>query len=67
MNTLYKSHGVPLAVLNKVLDNYIKQYVKRIIHTDQANLLQEFQECKDGLNIFKNVLIEFTSLKQIPM
>lgn len=44
-----KSCGNP-----KVLANHTQQYIKRIIHLDQAYLLQEFQEWKDGLNIKKN-------------
>lgn len=34
-----KSCGNP-----KVLANHTQQYIKRIIHLDQAYLLQEFQE-----------------------
>lgn len=40
-----------MAILNKVLANYIQQHSKRIIHFNQADLLQEFQECKAGSNI----------------
>ena len=45
---------------------HTQQYIKRIIHPDHTDLLQEFQECKDGLNI-KNSINGINNIKIDPM